>query len=277
MLEFVVVPLLLTFAAAIVCGIIGVLTVVRSNTYVVGAVSHTILAGLGFAQFSNVTNFIPFYISPDAAALVTAICVAIVISALQFNGRVKQDSTLSAVWAVGMAIGLFFLTITPGYQTDLMRYMFGSIATTTIDDFYFVLILAIVILLSCCFFWRGILASCFNTNLLRLNGGKAFFFELLISILSAVAIVALVKAVGIVLVIALITLPSIAALGLGLRLIPAMLVAGFFAFFSSVVGLFVSVYFDIEAAAPTVVVLAIIVGLGCLTKLLKKRFSSKIS
>lgn len=271
MLEFVIIPLLLALATAIVCGIVGIFTVVRSNTYVAGAVSHTILAGLGFAQFSNATGFLPFYVSPDIAALVTAIVVAIIISFLQFNGRVKQDSTLSAVWAVGMAIGLFFLSITPGYQTDLLRYMFGSIAIATEIDVYFVFALAFVIIISSILFWRGIVASCFNSELFRLNGGKAFFFELLISILSAVAIVALVKTIGIVLVIALITLPSIAALGLGLSLVVAMIVASLLAFVSLAAGVFVSIYFDVEAAAPTVIILAIIAILGFVVKILKRK------
>lgn len=266
MLEFVFVPLLLAFVASIVCGIVGTLTVVRSNTYVAGAVSHTILAGLGFAQYSNTVGLLPFYVSPDVAALITALFVAILISILQFNGRVKKDSSLSAVWAVGMAIGLFFLSITPGYQTDLMRYMFGSIAMATIGDVYFVLSLAILIIVSCFCFWRGILASCFNSTLLRLNGGCAFFFELIISILSAVAIVVLVKTVGIVLVIALITLPSISTLGMHTNLVFAMLIAAVFSFVSLLFGIVVSMYFNIEAAAPTVILIAIIVLVSQLIK-----------
>ena len=81
-------------------------------------------------------------------------------------------------------LGLFFLSITPGYQTDLLRYMFGSIAIATMTDVYLVFALAVLIVICCCCFWRGILASCFNTNLLRLNGGHAFFFELLSKVIS---------------------------------------------------------------------------------------------
>lgn len=270
MLEFVLVPLLLAFAAAVVCGIVGTITVVRSNTYIVGAVSHTILAGLGFAQYSNATNFLPFYVSPDVAALVTAIGVAVVISVLQFNGRVKQDSTLSAIWAVGMAIGLFFLSITPGYQTDLLRYMFGSIAIATMTDVYLVFALAVLIVICCCCFWRGILASCFNANLLRLNGGHAFFFELLISIISAVAIVALVKTVGIVLVIALISLPSITALGMRFRLVSSMMIGMVFTFISLAFGILVSLFYDIEAAAPTVIFISLFAMLSLTIRKIKQ-------
>lgn len=267
MLEFIVVPLFLAIVAAIVCGVVGTLTVVRSSTYVAGAVSHTILAGLGFAQYSNTIGLLPFYLPPDVAALVTAVGVAIIISILQFNGKVKQDTTLSAVWAIGMAVGLLFLSITPGYQTDLLRYMFGSIAFATMSEVYFVLVLALLIVSCCYLFWRGILASCFNANLLRLNGGRAFFFELLISIMSAVAIVVLVKTVGIVLVIALITLPSMAALGMRLSLWMAMLVSGVLAFIALAFGIVVSIYFDIEAAAPTVICIATV---AMLIKLLKR-------
>ncbi len=270
MLEFVLVPLFLAFATAIVCGVVGTLTVVRSNTYVAGAVSHTVLAGLGFAQFSNATNFLWFHLSPDVAALFTAVIVAIVIVALQFNGKVKQDSALSAVWAVGMAIGLFFLTITPGYQTDLLRYMFGSIEVAVEEDVYFVLGLGLFIILCCACFWKGIIASCFNSNLLRLNGGRAFFFELLMSILSALAIVALVKTVGIVLVIALITLPAIAALGFNLKLVPAMIVASIIAFSSLTVGILFSAYLNIEAAAPSILFLALLAMFIQITKRIRK-------
>lgn len=267
MLEFIIVPLLLASVVSIVCGVVGTLTVVRSNTYIAGAVSHTILAGLGFAQYSNAVGLLPFYISPDYAGLITVILVAVIISVLQFKGKVKQDSTLSAVWAVGMAIGFFFLSITPGYQTDLLRYMFGSIAMVTTSDVYFVFALALIIIVCCICFWRGILGTCFNSNLLRLNGGHAFFFELMISILSAVAIVALVKAVGIVLVIALITLPSMVALNMRLGLVWAMLVASVIAFASLVFGVLVSTYYELEAAAPTVIFLA---GLAAVVKIIKR-------
>ena len=259
MFEFVIIPLLLAIATAVICGVVGTLTVVRSNTYVAGAVSHTILAGLGFAQYSNVTGLLPFYISPEMASLITAIVVAIIISFLQYKGRMRKDSSLSAVWAIGMAIGLFFMTITPGYQTDLLRYMFGSIAVVTASDVWFVSFLAFFIVVCCICFWRGIVATCFNSDLLRLNGGKAFFFELVISIISAIAIVALVKTVGIVLVIALITLPAIAALGLHSRLTSAMVLSALFTFMSLAFGVFTSIYCDIEAAAPSVVFAAMIV------------------
>lgn len=270
MLEFVIVPILLAFVTAMVCGVVGTLTVVRSNTYVAGAVSHTVLAGLGFAQFSNATHFLPFAISPDIAALITAIIVAVVIAVLQHKGRVKQDSVLSAVWAVGMAIGLFFLTITPGYQTDLLRYMFGSIEVAVEEDVYFVFVLGVFIVLCCIIFWKGIVASCFNSSLFRLNGGKAFFFELLISVLSALAIVALVKTIGIVLVIALITLPAIVALGLHLNLVSAMIVASIMAFVSLVIGVVFSAYYNIEAAAPSILFIAILAIFIQIIKRIKK-------
>lgn len=271
MLEFVLVPLLLAFVAAVICGVVGTLTVVRSNTYVAGAVSHTILAGLGFSQYSNAIGLLPFYIDPTIAALMTAIIVAVIISTMQFRGKVKQDTTLSAVWAVGMAIGLFFLSVTPGYQTDLLRYMFGSIAVATEADVVFGLVLALIIVGCVICFWRGIVALCFNSDLLRLNGGKAFFFELVVSILSAVATVVLVKTVGIVLVIALITLPSLVALNMRLSIRMAMLVATILSFLALASGVMISAYYDIEAAAPTVILLALMAVLCYLVRVLKKQ------
>lgn len=251
-------PFIVLFLSAVACGIIGVLTVVRRNTYVAGAVSHSILAGLGIANYCIVVMGFDWLL-PQVGALIAACVVAIIVACMKHrNSERSTDAMMSAIWAVGMAIGLCFMSLTPGYKSDLMSYMFGSMALVSMHDIWLVGVLDCIIIFLVYLFRAGIISVSFNSNLLRLNGGKSFLYELIISLITALAIVVLVKTVGIVLVIAMITLPAMASLCLCRRLVPAMVLAMFFCLLSSCVGLALSYFYEIDPASVTVIVSSVL-------------------
>ena len=112
--------------AAVAAGVTGSLVVVRRSTYLAGAVSHSVLAGLGLARLLE-RRFGIGWLPPMAGAVLAAVVVALLLAWLTLRGRHRSDTVLSAVWTGGMALGVSFVAATPGYQDDLMSYLFGSI------------------------------------------------------------------------------------------------------------------------------------------------------
>lgn len=249
--DILILPLMASALAAIACGSVGTLTLVRRNTYVAGAVSHSVLAGLGLSQFLSVVHGITWF-TPTFGAIFAAIMAALAIVYIQSGKSGDNDAALSAIWAVGMAVGMGFMSITPGYQADLMNYMFGSILLVSPDDVWTMLVLDVFIAAALIGFWRGILSVCFNNSLASARGVKTKLIETVISLMTAIAVVLLVKIVGIVLVIALLALPAMAARNLLSRLIPMMSAATILAFASMATGLCLSWHYDLQPAAPIV-------------------------
>jgi zinc transport system permease protein len=167
------------------------------------------------------------------------------------------------IWALGMAIGLSFIMATPGYNQDLMSFLFGNILMVAGRDITLMLLLDGVILAAVFLFYNKLLAISFNEELARLRGIRVEVYELLFLLLTALTVVLLVQVVGIVLVIALLTLPAATAGLFVRRLWHMMALAVAFCLFFTLGGLVVSYAPDWPAGA-TIIELAGVVFLGAL-------------
>ncbi len=257
--DILVLPLVASLLAAAASGAVGALTLVRRSTYVAGAVSHAVLAGLGLAQYLAVVHGAKGF-SPTLGALLAAAAAALYIAFAQSRGAQRADAALGATWVVGMAVGIVFINATPGYQGDLMNFLFGS-----------VLLVSGAIAVALVLFWRGIVSICFDSQLAALRGVDTAFFEVVFSLVTAVAVVVLVKVVGIVLAIALLTLPAMAASHLARRLVPMMAVGAAFAFAAMACGLAASWHADIQPSAPAVLFAAAFAAAASFAKTLRRR------
>jgi len=208
--------------AAIPAGVMGSWVVVRRNTYVAGAISHCILAGIGLAVYLQRAHGIQ-WLSPAGGATLAAVGAALLVGLTTLRSRFRTDTVLSAVWAVGMALGVSLLAMTPGYQTDLMSYLFGNILMVGPSDLARMAVLNVVVIGLMALFYNRFLAIGFNAEMARLRGVRVEAFELLFMVLTALTIVLLVQVVGIVLALALLTLPGATA-GLVARRLTAMIV-----------------------------------------------------
>ena len=209
--------------AAVAAGLTGSLVVVRRSTYLAGAVSHSMLAGLGLARLLQ-RRFGFDGLTPMGGALLVAVAVALLLARLTARGKHRPDTVLSAVWTGGMALGVSFVAATPGYQDDLMSYLFGSLLLVTGQDLAWMAVLDVVILGAVALCYGGFLAVAFNEELARLRGVRTAFYETVYHVLTALTVVLLVRVAGIVLAIALLTLPAAAA-GLLTRRLDRMMAA----------------------------------------------------
>lgn len=207
---FLLYAVLAAVLASLAAGLVGSLVVVRRSTYLAGAVSHSLLAGLGIARLLQ-RRFDISFLSPMMGAVLVALGVALLLARLSVRDKQRADTVLSAIWTGGMAIGVSCVAATPGYQDDLMSYLFGSLLLVNLSDLFWMALLDGVILLVMVLCYNRFLAIAFNEELARLRGVRTGVYELIYQVMTALTVVLLVRVVGIVLAIALLTLPAAAA------------------------------------------------------------------
>ena len=223
--------------ASVLCGTVGTLAVVRRSTYVAGAVSHSVLAGIGFARFAAYAWGWTF-LTPTGGAFAAAAVAAGILSLSARRGHAdRPDTVLSLLWTVGMAAGLAFMSAVPGYQEDLMGYLFGNILLVTPGDLGWMAALAAAAFGSLALLWRHVAAVCFQRDLARVRGVPTRWVDLLLALLEAFAVVLLSRIVGVVLVIALLAIPAATAGLLAKRLVPMMFLAALLCAATSLGGL----------------------------------------
>ena len=198
--EFIQNALMAGILISIASGIIGSLVIVNRITFLAGGIAHSSYGGIGIAIYLGIPVLF--------GATVFAIITAIIIAALTLNDKKRIDSIIGIMWATGMAIGIVFIDLTPGYNVDLMSYLFGSIIAVPTSDIWYMFGLDIAVIGLVTFFYREFLAISYDTQFAQLRGINIKFFYTLLLILAALTVVAAIKVVGLILVIALLTIPT---------------------------------------------------------------------
>ena len=245
---------------SIAAGIIGSLVVVNKITFLTGGIAHSSYGGIGLAIYLG----LPVLFGATIFAVLTAVIIAIIT----LNNRNRIDAIIGMMWASGMAIGIIFVDLTPGYNVDLMSYLFGSIIAVSNDDLIYMTVLDIFIVCTVVFFYKQILAVSYDSEFATLRGINVKFFYTLILILAALCVVAAIKAVGLILVIALLTIPTYLAESFASRLSTMMVISSILATIFTILGLVVSYIYDISSGASIIMVAVIILAF---VKLLKKK------
>jgi zinc transport system permease protein len=234
---------------SIASGIIGSLIVVNRMVFLAGGIAHTSYGGIGLAVYFGLPIFF--------GASLFAIFAALLMAALTINKRDRIDTFIGLIWAVGMAIGIIFVDLTPGYNVDLMSYLFGSILAVSQEDLYYMYVLVFIIVFINTFWYRDILAVSYDSEYAKLRGINVNLFYTLILVLSALTVVIAIKVVGLILVIALLTIPIYIAEKLSNTLYVMMFLSALLASFFTIVGLIVSYSFDLTSGASIIMVSAI--------------------
>jgi zinc transport system permease protein len=259
--------------SSVACGIVGSYVTVRRITYIAGAIAHSVLGGMGAARYLQ-RNLGWNFISPIHGAVFAALLSAIIIGMVSLYGKEREDTVLSAVWAIGMAVGIIFITRTTGYNEDLMSYLFGNILMVRKVDLLLIVGLDLLVVLVSFLFYHQLEAICFDEEFARLRGVSVELYYILLLCLTALTVVTLVQVVGIVMVIALLSLPAAAAAFLTRQLWQTILAAIALNLLFMVGGLALSYRPDLPAGA-TIIILAgvvylLVVSLGPLLKRLSK-------
>ncbi|MFK5882583.1 MAG: metal ABC transporter permease [Sulfurospirillum sp.] len=234
---------------SICAGIIGSLIVVNRMVFLAGGIAHTSYGGIGMAIYFGIPIFL--------GASLFAVGAALLLAFISMKQRNRMDTFIGLIWAVGMAIGVIFVDLTPGYNVDLMSYLFGSILAVGKNDLYFISILLFVILTVVIVWYRDILAVSYDSEYAALRGVNVRFFYTLILILSALTVVVAIKIVGLILVIALLTIPVYIAEKLSSSLASMMSLSAAFSLAFTLTGLYFSYVYDLTSGASIILVSAV--------------------
>ncbi|MFH0824019.1 MAG: metal ABC transporter permease, partial [Pseudomonadota bacterium] len=216
-------------------------------------IAHTVLGGMGAALYLQKAYHWEGVL-PIHGALLSAIAAAVIIGLVSLWAKEREDTVISALWAVGMAVGIIFISRTPGYNEDLMSYLFGNILMVSGEDLQLLAGLAAVVAALGILFYNQFLAVCFDHEFARLRGVNVEAVYLLLLSLAALTVVVLATVVGIVMVIALLTLPVGIAGLLSTSMWRIMAVSAVLCGVFTTTGLFVSYGPDYPAGATTIII-----------------------
>lgn len=226
---------------SVAAGILGSYIVVRRMVSLCGGVTHACFGGLGMGYFLG--------IPPLLMAGVFAIASALGVEWLTWRGRAREDSAVAVIWAVGMAIGVYFIFITPGTVPELNSLLFGNILTVTMADITAFAAFTAIVLLFVGLQFRRIEAVAFDRDFARVAGLPATFLSGAMTVLVALGIVLMIRCVGIMLLLSMLTLPQLAAECVSRRFAPMMVWSAVISIVSAVGGLLLCTYIDVPPAA----------------------------
>jgi zinc transport system permease protein len=260
--DFFVNAFLASLLAAISCGIIGTYIVSRRIVFISGGITHASFGGIGMGYFLG--------INPLIGAGLFAVLSGMGIQLFSSKAKVREDSSIAISWSLGMAIGIIFVYLTPGYAPNLMSYLFGSILTVSMGEIWLMLALALIIVLFFALFYRTILYLSFDEDFARTSNLPVDLFNYLLMGLVSLTIVLNIRVVGIILIMSLLTIPQATANVLTRQFDRMMLYSIGFAFLASFAGLLISYFANIPSGATIIFTQVAIFGLVKLIGSLRK-------
>lgn len=232
--------------ASIICGIIGTIIIEKKLVNMSGGIAHASFGGIGAGYFLG--------IEPIIGGLFFAVLTSLGVNRIKKTTNAQADTVVNMFWSVGMALGILFIALTPGYPPDMTSYLFGDILT--VNDLYIYVMIGLVILgvltvFSIYNYWKLYL---FDEEYAKIIGINVAVLDLILSVLLAVSIVLLIKVVGVILALAMLTIPPSIAKLFTKRLQSIMLWAGLIGVLVSLSGLTLSYYLNIPSGATIILV-----------------------
>jgi zinc transport system permease protein len=236
--------LLAAIFASISCGIIGTYIVAKRIVFISGGITHASFGGIGIGYYLG--------INPIIGAMVFGVISALGMEFFTKKVDMREDSAIAMLWALGMAVGIIFVYLTPGYAPNLLSYLFGNILMVSYYDLLMMFLLTVAISVFFIFSLKMILFVSFDEEFARINNAPVKVFNMVLMGLVALTIVFNIKVVGIILVMSLLTIPQAIANIFTRTFAMMMVLSVVFAFIGSVSGLILSYKLDIPSGAAII-------------------------
>lgn len=233
----------------IMTGIIGSYVVARRMVFISGGITHSSFAGLGFGFFLGQ--------SPILYAFIAAILSGLGVEALTKDGQVREDSAIAAIWSLGMAIGVLFTFLTPGYTPGLSSFLFGNILLITEHYLWILGAFLIVLIPLVVIFYRPLLFVSFDADFARTRGIRVDLYRYSMMIAICVGIVLSIRVMGIMMLMSMLTLPQMTINLFTSRFHKLLIGSSLLSIMAVLLSLFVSFYWNLPTGAVSVFILAI--------------------
>lgn len=248
--------------AGIACGLSGSYVVSRRLVFLSGGISHASFGGIGLAFFLGM--------HPPLGAMAFAVLSAVLVQYLGERHGVRKDSAIGVIWSLGMATGIIFVYLTPGYVPNLMSYLFGNILTVNHTDLWLLGGAGALNIIAFVLFYPLVLSLAFDENYARVRQLPVTIFNYLLMALVAITIVTTIRIAGVILVISFLTLPQAIASIFTHSLAGMMRWSVILAVLGSYAGILVSYHLDIPSGASIIFTFALMFLLVRLFFMLRK-------
>jgi zinc transport system permease protein len=242
--EFMQNALMAGLLASVACGIIGVYVVVKRIVFISEGIAHASFGGIGLGYLAG--------FSPVTGALIFAVASALGIGTVTRKTRLAEDTAIGILLTMGMALGIIFIGLAPGYAPDLFSYLFGNILTVPKSDLVLMLALDVIIIGIVAALYKEFLAVTFDEEFGTVVGVPVDILYLLLLCMIGLTVVLLIRVVGIILVVALLTIPTALARQFTYNLLKMMLLATLFGMIFTFGGLWLSYEFDVASGATII-------------------------
>ncbi|HRW33644.1 MAG TPA: iron chelate uptake ABC transporter family permease subunit [Thermotogota bacterium] len=240
--------LMTAIIASIVCGIIGTIVVEKKLVMMSGGIAHTAFGGIGLGYWLG--------FEPILGAIFFSVGSSLLITTIKRKTNTNTDTLIGILWSSGMALGILFIYLSPGYPPDMASYLFGDILTVTRFDLYIIFALAVFTVFVIVAFFSRWLSYLFDDEFSFIIGMNTCFMEYFMFLLIALSIVVLIRVVGIILVIALLTAPTAIAKHFTFNLKKLMIISGLIGMIISISGIWLSFYLNIPSGAMIILLLS---------------------
>jgi len=240
---------------AITCPLIGIFIVLRRLSMIGDTLSHASLAGIAAGML---WGFYPFW-----GALMFSVVGAVAIEKLRKTFSKYAEISNSIILSTGIGLAVVMIGLAKGFNTDLMGYMFGSIAAVNSQDIYIMGTLSIIIIISVVILHKKLFYIAFDEEGAQISGIAVSFLNMYLTILTGLTVVVSMRIVGIFMVSSMLVVPVAAAIQTGKGFIKTVIISVLFALISVIFGLILSYYLDI-APGGTIVLLSVAILLGVL-------------
>mgnify|MGYP004442700395 FL=1 len=232
---------------SIAAAMIGTYIITRRLVAICGGVTHACFGGLGLGYFLGM--------NPVVMAAVFAICSSVSVEWMSTRFRVREDSAIAVIWAIGMAIGVLFVFLTPGYVPELNSFLFGNILTITHGDIIAFGVFALVLVAFFAIFYRQIVVCAFDRDFAKVIHLPVRFINYTMTVLVAVCIVLTIRLVGVMLLMSMLSLPMMSAEVWCKRFKSMMFASIAISLLCSVAGLLIGSVVDVPCSAIIVLIM----------------------
>ena len=259
--------------AALACGVIGTLVVVRRNVFIAGGISHTSFGGIGFAYYLQQLGWAWF--DPMLGAVIFSVGAALFLGSEPIKKRFREDSTIGVIWVIGMAMGVLFLNFVDRNKVNVLSFesiLFGNIMLTSFQDLVIMGSVGVFIILFTIFWFKDIEMLAFDDEFARISGIRVTLLNTAILIMIALTVTILIKVVGVVLVLAMLTIPAAIMNLFTKRLSMMMISATMLSIILTTMGNLLSIELDTPPGATIVMLM----GAAFILSLLGKWIHTKV-
>jgi len=173
--------------------------VLNRIVFISGGIAHAAYGGVGIAYFLG--------LNPMWGAVGFSLLSSLAMGYVNRKEKARADTIIGVMWALGMALGIIFVSLSPGYKADLMSYLFGSILAVSAGDLRLMLVIAVVVLAFVLVFYRLLLAISFDEVFSTVRNVPVGWLSMVMIVLIGLTVVITMRVVGLILVIALLTIP----------------------------------------------------------------------